>query len=201
MMGLSELSMARIIAIHGWQGSPHRDWFPWLKKNLESKGHNVIVPEMPATQHPVIQPWVSTLTKITGKLDENTFLVGHSIGCQTILRFLAKMKTNEKVGGVILVAPWTKLKPTSYETPADKAIIQPWLEVPIPWEHAKVRAQKFVCFFSDDDPFVYVENSKVFKEKLGAEIIIEKNKGHYSEGEGIKEIPSVLKKIESIMKH
>jgi len=29
--------MAKIIIVHGWDGSPKHGWFPWLKNELEKK--------------------------------------------------------------------------------------------------------------------------------------------------------------------
>jgi len=39
-------------------------------------------------------------------------------------------------------------------------------------------------------------NTKVFRDKLGAKVIVEKNKGHFTEEDNIKELPMVLKEIE-----
>ena len=39
--------MANIFIIHGTEGYPEENWFPWLKKELEQKGHIVFVPQFP----------------------------------------------------------------------------------------------------------------------------------------------------------
>src|SRR3989344_3577618 len=82
--------MKRVFIVHGWDFNPEVNWYPWLKKELEKKGFKVIVPEMPNTSEPKINAWVSYLKKVVGKLDEETYFIGHSIGCQTIMRFLEK---------------------------------------------------------------------------------------------------------------
>ncbi len=191
--------MAHIIIVHRWQGNPNGDWYPWLKKELDAKGHSVIVPKMPDPNHPTIQTWIAALSKVAGKVDESTFFVGHSIGCQTILRYLPHIPNNEVAGGVVLVAPWTKLKPTDEDTEEDIATGRPWVEMPLPWELAKVHAKKFFCLFSDDDPYVYTEEEKTFKQKLGAETKMEHAKGHYTELDGIKHLPVVLGQIEKMI--
>ena len=33
--------------IHGIYATPEANWFPWLKKELESRGNEVIVPKFP----------------------------------------------------------------------------------------------------------------------------------------------------------
>ena len=30
--------MKKVFIIHGWEGYPEEGWFPWLKKELESRG-------------------------------------------------------------------------------------------------------------------------------------------------------------------
>lgn len=191
--------MARVIAVHGWAGSPQHDWFPWLKTELVRLGNEVIVPEMPDSEKPNMHAWMAALTKASGKVDENTFFVGHSIGCQTILRYLAMNPSQGVAGGVVLVAPWTTLKPESLSSQEEKNIARPWIEMPIPWELAKKHSKKFVCFFSDNDEFVFVEDAVHFEQKLKAEIIIEHEMGHYSAGENVKRVPSVLMRLEKMM--
>ncbi len=98
----------RVFIIHGWGGSPEEAIHNWLKKSLEKKGFSVFVPEMPDTENPVIEKWVTHLGKIAKNPDKDTYFIGHSIGCQTILRYLENISS--KLGGVILVAPWMHLQ-------------------------------------------------------------------------------------------
>ncbi|MEK7531450.1 MAG: alpha/beta hydrolase, partial [Patescibacteria group bacterium] len=84
-------------------------WFPWLKTELEKNGFQVHVPAMPESAEPKIEAWVSHLSKIVGDVDKNTYFVGHSIGCQTILRYLETLPADKKVGGATFVAGWFTL--------------------------------------------------------------------------------------------
>lgn len=189
--------MKKVIIVHGWGGSPNQDWFPWLKKKLKGLGFNVKVPKMPDTNNPVIDKWVSFLKKTVGSADSETFFVGHSIGCQTILRYLEKIDT--KIGGAVLVAGWINLTPKTFEEEGAKEIAKPWLETPLNWDKIKANCKRFLAISSDDDPFVPVSDSEIFKEKLGAEIIIEKGKGHISEEDGgIMEVPLVVEFFEKL---
>src|SRR3989344_2014241 len=83
--------MNRAIIVHCWEGYPKYCWYPYVKKELEEKGFSVKVPTFPETGHP----------------DTNLFLIGHSVGCITILRYLETFSENERVGGVVLVAGFT----------------------------------------------------------------------------------------------
>jgi len=180
--------MKRIFIIHGWEGFPEEGWFPWLKKELENKGYEVQVPSMPNTEEPEMKAWISHLKQIVGTVDEETFFVGHSIGCQTILRYLQEQDSES--GGVILVAGWVHLK--GLEDEESEEIAKPWLETPLEWDKIKNKSKSFTVIFSDNDPFVPQEDSKIFEEKLNAKIITEHKKGHFSGEDNIKQLPVVL---------
>lgn len=80
--------MNKIYIVHCWDGSKDDGWYPWLDEKLTSENNKVFRFNMPNTANPKIDEWVSFLDQQIDNLDENTYLVGHSIGCQTILRYL-----------------------------------------------------------------------------------------------------------------
>ena len=137
------------------------------------------------------------MKRIIKKPDENTYFIGHSIGCQTIIRYLESLPKKTKIGGVFFVAGWFNLK--NLETKEEKLVSEPWLKKPINFKKVKDKIKKAVALFSDDDPYVPLSDSEIFKEKLNTEIIIEKNKGHYIESE-IQKIPIILNKILEVTK-
>ncbi|MBR9683048.1 hypothetical protein GOV03_00735 [Candidatus Woesearchaeota archaeon] len=184
----------RVFIIHGWEGHPHEGWYPWFKQELEKKNFLVSLPQMPNTDEPNIKAWVSYMGNLVGEPNENTYFVGHSIGCQAILRYLEKLE-DKKIGGVVFVAGWFKLTKEALLDEESKEIAKPWLEIPIDFEKIKESTNKFVAIFSDDDHFVPLSQKDVFKEKLGAKIIIEKGKKHMTEATGIKELKSALDSV------
>jgi len=185
----------RVFIIHGWGGYPEEGCFPWLKKELENKDFKVYNPAMPNSLRPTIKEWVSFLAKQIGIPDKKTILFGHSIGAQTILRYLESLEESAEIEGVVMLAGWVNLTPIAYEAEEDAKIGSPWIETPINWEKVKKHANKFISIFSDDDSLVPFSDSKIFGEKLGAKIIVEHNKGHFSGSDGITELPSALNSI------
>lgn len=183
----------KVFIVHGWDGYPDEGWFPWLKKELEQKGFQAQVPAMPEPAEPKIEDWVSYLAKIVGDVDKNTFFVGHSIGCQTILRYLESLPADKKVGGVVFVAGWFTLM--NLKTDEEKEIAQPWLETPIDFEKIKQHTKKFFVLFSDNDEVVPKNNKELFEQNLGAKTAVEHNKGHFSGADEVKELPIVLDKL------
>ncbi len=100
----------RVFIIHGWDGYPEEGWFPWLKKELDKRGFIVQIPAMPDTSEPKIEVWIPFLSKLVGQADENTFFVGHSIGCQAIIRYLQTLPDGIKIGGAVFVAGWYSVR-------------------------------------------------------------------------------------------
>lgn len=181
----------RAYIIHGWGDSPESGWLPWLKTSLKDKGFQVFVPAMPDTDMPDITKWIGYLTELVGTPDENTYFVGHSIGCQAIMRYLQTIDGTIRVGGVVLVAGWFELQNLNEE---EKIVAKPWLETPI--DFAKIReavGEHITVLLSDNDPFGALEkNKKIFEQKLHAKVIVEPGKGHLSEYDGIKKLSEVL---------
>ena len=181
----------RVFIIHGWDGSPQNCWFPWLKNELKKKGFTVQVLSMPHPENPTIADWVSYLANVVGEPDKNTFFVGHSIGCQTILRYIEQLQ--KPVGGVVCVAGFFRL--LHLATNEEKEIAKPWLETAINHDKIKRQVGKIIAIFSDDDPDVDFGDKELFEKRLGAKTIVEHHKGHFSDDVGVKELPSALEAV------
>ncbi len=161
--------MKRIIITHGWSGSPDANWLPWLTSELEKHGHEVVVPAMPDTDNPVIETWVGTLAEVVGTPDEDTYFVGHSIGCQTILRYLETINT--PVGGAVFVAGWFTLE--NMEDEKEEEIARPWIETPIDSEKVKSVLPQSVLVISDNDPYgAFEENIRRFGEIVTQTVVL-----------------------------
>ena len=183
--------MSRVFIIHGWGGNPKKEWFPWAKKEISNLGFEVVVPEMPDTNYPKIGLWVNKLHEVVGEIKDDDIFIGHSIGCQTILRFLNTVSTDQKADRLILVAPWWYLNLSTNE---EKILAEPWLKFDVNMKNIKEKVEKVICIFSKDDPVVpFKINKKLFKDNFNAEIIVEDKKGHFSAEDGVFEIPVLLK--------
>ena len=182
----------RVFIIHQWDGNPDEGWLSWLSDELKKKGFEVIAPQMPNTGEPKIGEWVSFLADLAGEPDERTFFVGHSIGCQAIMRYLEAIYP-QKVGGAVFVAGWFHLE--NLEGPEEEAIAKPWIETPINFEKVRNAANNFTVILSDADPYVPLGDKEIFEEKLGAKVIMQKDEGHFTEDDNVTEIPEILKLI------
>lgn len=185
----------RVFIIHGWDGYPEEGIFPWLKKELQNRGFTIFNPSMPDPLKPKIETWVQFLKEQIGIPDKNTILFGHSIGAQTILRYLESLPKDIKIGGAVFLAGWVHLTNEAHETEEDEKIAKPWLKTPLNWSEIKSHSNKFIGIFSDNDPFVPISDAKIFESNLEAKIIIEHGKEHFSGSSGIKELPSAFEAV------
>lgn len=185
----------RIFIVHGWDGYPKEGWFPWLKKALEAKGFVVFVPQLPKPDEPRINNWVPKLKKVVGNPDEQTYFVGHSMGCQTIARYLETLPENTKVGGAVFVAGFFNHLTNLEDDDLVQSVAKEWLTTPLNLKKVKIHLKKSIAIFSDNDPYVPMDNQNDFAETLGSKIIIERDQGHFSGSTGTKELPAVLDAI------
>jgi len=135
----------RVFIIHGWDGYPEENWFPWLRAELEKRGFEVHVPQLPDAGNPRIQNWVPAVAKVVGKPDRDTYFVGHSMGCQTIARYLESLPDKTKVGGAVFVAGFFK-RLTNLEADEEvRETAKSWLETPIDLGKIKQHLQEKRC--------------------------------------------------------
>lgn len=183
----------RIFIVHHWQGAVGDDWLPWAKVQFEKRGYQVVLLDMPDSYSPRIETWVPYLAASVGKVDEETILIGHGVGAQTVLRYLEALPESQKAKLAILVAGWFVLNELGMPTPEEKEIARPWIETPINFEKVKFSVQKIVAILSNDDPRVSFEkNKQIFEEKLEAQVFQDKGKGHFDDGFGVTELPVLL---------
>ena len=180
-------SKKRLVIVHGWEGSPQEGWFPWLKAEMERRDWEVLVPAMPNSVEPQQARWLPYLQTVVGKVDKNTFMVGHSLGCITILRFLERLPEKEFIGGAILVA--------GFDNPLKYKELRNFFQEAIAWDRMKKRGAKFVSIHSEDDPEVPIENSDSFGQNLGAKTIKVNGFRHFSGGDGITSLPIVVQEL------
>ena len=186
----------RVFIVHGWGGYQEEGWFPWLKRELETRGFQVFIPQLPDADKPRIEKWIPALVSAVGVADVDTYFVGHSMGCQAIARYVENL--DQKIGGAVLVAGFFK-RLTGLEDDADvQETDRHWLTRPLDFEKVKAHLGKSIAIFSDNDPWVPLDNQDDFRDKLRSKIVIEHAKRHFSGSDGVKELPAALRAVEEI---
>ncbi|MBU4030828.1 alpha/beta hydrolase [Patescibacteria group bacterium] len=186
----------RVIIVHCWDGYPEYCWYPYVKRELEKEGFEVQVPAFPETGEPKLDKWLSVLEQKIGVPDENLYLVGHSVGCITILRYLEGLSHSQRIGGVILVA--------GFVDDLGFKELKNFFRTDVLLDEIKNKSNHFVAIHSDDDPYVSLKYGDIFKEKLGAKLIIKHKAKHFSgtvdKEDSCLELPEVVESIIDVSK-
>ncbi|MGB4942794.1 MAG: alpha/beta hydrolase [Candidatus Moraniibacteriota bacterium] len=181
-----------VYIIHGWEWSPESNWFPWLEKKLRDTGVEAKALAMPNPYHPTLSAWVESIATAVGEADEETFLVGHSLGVIAILRYLETLPDSERIGGAVLVA--------GFPEPIGIDELGAFFETPLDYEIVRNVGRSFVAIQSDNDPYVPMKNGELLHDRLDAELVVIHDAGHLNASDGYSELPMVLEKLKEMMK-
>ncbi len=183
----------RVFLIHGWDGKPTGNWFPYLSLELKASGFEVNAPQMPHAGEPKVKEWLDFLKDYVGKPDKDTYFVGHSLGCIAIARYLETLSPKAKIGGAVFVA--------GFSGRIDVPEISEFYSLPFAPEKAKMHSDNFVMIFSDNDDYVPMERSLEMAKQFGAKTILERGKGHFTARENVTTLPSALNELLRISHH
>ncbi|EMI5490695.1 serine hydrolase family protein [Providencia stuartii] len=183
-----KLTNKKVIIIHGYTASPEKNWFPWLKAQLEQQGVVVKVPAMPDPLSPDPQRWQQHLLDAQIELDKDTVVIGHSLGCVTLLRYLASQQ--QQIGGYLLVSGFTEEQATLPELKAHT-------DISLDYANLKSLSDKRISIISSNDSIVSPQSSRTLATLLETEVITVENAGHFLDREGFSEFPLILKVLNS----
>lgn len=92
----------KVLIIHGFEANGEDNWYPELKTKLEKEGCEVFAPSMSTTESPDFDSWMKELEPFIEKMDENSVIVGHSLGSKAALHLLSRAK--KQIKKVFLIA-------------------------------------------------------------------------------------------------
>ncbi len=146
---------------------------------------------MPDANNPNLQSWLMHLYDVIKSPDEDTYLVGHSLGSLAILRYLEAMPEASRVGAAILVA--------GFCDPIEKLDeLNNFFVTPMDYPKIISSSNKIIAINSDDDPWVPLHFGESLKEKTGAELIVLPHAGHINSAYGFSELPIVYEKLKEL---
>jgi uncharacterized protein len=183
-----------IFIIHGTEGQPSENWFPWLKQELEAKGCNVIVPQFPSP--PIIaakvSEWFDVLKDYEQFINEDTIFIGHSLGGIFTLRILEGL--DDPVKAAVFVGTPIGVKPILYYDRDNS-----FSGFDFNWPAIKSKASNITVYHSDDDPYVDLENGRQLASQLGVELSFIPNAGHFNTRAGYTEFKALLDELLTIL--
>ena len=177
--------------IHGVYANPSANWFPWLKKELEKRGYEVIVPKFPTPLDQSLESWLRVFANYENKIDEETIMIGHSLGATFILNYLEQ--TNKKIKAAFFVAGFFKRLNSPYDE-----VNKTFIDKNFDWNKIKNNCRKFIVIASDNDEYISLDLSKELAKNVNAELIIIHNGGHLNKQAGFEKFPMLLDLISKI---
>ena len=186
--------MKTAIIIHGTEGYPEENWFPWLKQKLEEEDYKVFVPQFPSPPKipAKISEWFEVLKNYEQYIEESSIIIGHSLGGLFLLRIMEKLK--RPIKAAFFVGTPIGVKPIlNYERDGIFSGFS------FDWELITTKASHFEVFQSDTDPYVSLGNGKELAKKLGVELNFVPNAGHFNSKAGYKKFDLLFEKIKLIL--
>lgn len=182
----------RAVLVHGWKGWPENAWFPWLERELRSRGWTAEALKLPNPVLPRRSPWVKKIRDAVKS--EDTVLVGHSLGCLAILQALSGPDA-PSVRRVVCVSgfgrPFLRMMQNGRAA-------KEWFPKELDFDAIKRQADSWAVIHAHKDPLVPVAEGEWLAERLGVDLIVPERRGHLIHEEGAFEVPEVL---EAVIEH
>jgi len=177
----------RIVLIHGFKASSKSNFFPWLKEALVNLGHEVIAPDLPDADAPDQDEWTKALLEEVKVVDDETIIVGHSIGATTALRFLEAVEAKSTPKGCLLISPPWMIKDERFRG---------FFMSELDFDVLMWKASRFTIIHSKDDKVIPFDHAQKYAEVLAAKLV-ERNEGEeHFQGE---QYPVILDEINKLI--
>ena len=182
--------MRHAIILHGTDGSPKENWFPWLKTKLRAEGYEVWAPLLPENHAPNRKTYGDFL--LDGQHDlTDSIIIGHSSGAVEVLNLLMDERC-PRIKLAVVVSAWAGGKPDGYETNEQFKNLFP--SEGFDFAAIRQKADKIAFLHSSDDPYCPLSQAEYLAKQLEAPITAVPN-GHHL-GSRFTELPAVWSIIE-----
>lgn len=179
--------MDNYLLVHGSFGSPFVNWFPYLRKQIESRNLEVYTPDFPTgIGYQNYENWSKLLkTYVTaGILNENTIIFAHSIAPAFICKFLIENKI--KVKKLVFVCGFNYVHINKeYDDVNWSMFLDNLTDI-------KNYCNDIICFYSDNDPYADYKSEKDFADAITDQQVVIKNGGHLNSEYGYTEFKELL---------
>lgn len=190
----------RVCIVPRWAGGADSDWYPWIRAELAREYGSAVqvdVLELPNPKEPLIEQCVAALVTELGddpRALSETLLVGHSVGCQALMRYLASLApTGDEPEGVeqlVCVAGW-------WTVDEPWPSIRPWIDTRIDLPRLRATAGRVSVLLSDNDPFTadWRANKTAWELRLDASVRVAPGGKHFNRSEE----PAVLELLRELI--
>ncbi|MBU1126154.1 MAG: alpha/beta fold hydrolase [Patescibacteria group bacterium] len=176
----------KIVLIHGYKANSTSHFYPWLRDELRRLGHDVVLPDLPDPESPDPEVWTKTLVEEVGPIDDETIVVGHSVGAAAALRFLEAAEAYSTPKACLLISPPWMIRSDD---------LRGFFLSELDFDVLMWKASRFVIIHSKDDDKIPFDHAEKYAAVLHAKLIERNNgEGHFL-GEKYPIILETLKDI------
>ncbi|MBD2768202.1 alpha/beta hydrolase [Hymenobacter sp. BT664] len=182
--------MNRVVLSHACPATPETAWYPYIRQKLTQKGFEMEIPQLPDPEHSRLQSWQNAFAPIADEAPANTVLIGHSLGCINVLRYLEQYEGADKFPLVILVAP--PAFDLGYPNLAD------FFATPLDFSGLKQKAEKVVVLVTPTDRVLQpepVQHGLKYVQEAGAKLIVLAEGGHFAPFDNVTELKEIVEEI------
>ena len=181
------MNKTQLYILHGYTANADSHWFKWLEDELAKIGITSLRVNVPNSSDPNPEKWLGALGNQV-RLDENSVIVGHSLGCITWLSFLAQHQ--QKVRVAVFVSGFYQPLSTLPELTPFANFYQ---------NQTACLPEKSYVVAAFDDGIVPHHYSEALAEHLSADYIRLHKGGHFLDREGWTTFPLILELIKQLL--
>lgn len=175
--------------VHGSFGNANEHYLPWLKKELEGLGYNVIMPSYPIGGGiQCYKSWKETLDKYKNLINKDTIFVGRSIAPIFIVKYILESKLHIKALYSISGFNNAFIDHGEYDAVNKSFYVDDISAFP-------EFCDKRICIISENDPFVKLNFLTTFANDIKAEVVNIKDGGHFNTDSGYTKFEKLLELI------
>lgn len=162
----------RIVCIPGYKATPASGFFPWLKDELRRRGHDVLIADLPNPEAPDRDEWNKALLEQVGAVDDETVIVGHSLGGAAALRFLEAAEAFSTPHALVLIStPWM--------IQSDR--FRGFFMTELDYEVLMWKASKIAVIHAKDDPVIPFDHAEKYAKVLHGRLVAADTGGHFDD--------------------
>jgi predicted alpha/beta hydrolase family esterase len=164
--------MKRAVILHAMDQTSQGHWYPWLKSELEKRGYQVWVPDLPHTSKPDTREMTAYLMGNKDWDFTDNLIIGHSSGSVELLYLLQALQV--KVKTAVMVSSFDKMVPGMED---QHALV---FQDPFNFRKIASSAEKLLFVHGDDDPWCPVSGAENLAKEPNSELILIPGGKHFS---------------------
>jgi len=168
---------------------------PYLKRELEKRNYNVIMPNFPVRLEATYSGWATILDNYKNLFNEETIVICHSIGNPFIIKYLSENKLKAKL--YVSVAGFCKL----FTVPEREDLNNAFVDFKVDSSninYCKNNIEYRYSLYSDNDHIVPFSILKDFVSELDSTPVFISGVGHMGNKSHIRELPQIVEIIDKI---